>query len=149
MVRAKGMTLDVKNSDEVVKWFNEISEKAVEETKDHINKTSLDIQKGAKKRVPVDDGYLRSSIIIEPYQSGFTIDIGTRLEYGAYVEWGTGIYAQHPSIPGRKTPWIFKHPKTKEWVITRGMPPQPYLIPSYDENKQPYIKGIERIYKDL
>lgn len=149
MAKPRGITVDLINDDEIVEWFGEIATKAVEETKDHVNKTSLDIQKGARKRAPVDDGYLRASILIDLYKKGLTAEIGTRLEYGAYVEWGTGIYAQHPSIPGRKTPWIFKHPKTKEWVVTVGMPPQPYLIPSFDENRQPYIRGVERIYKSL
>lgn len=149
MARTRGLTVQVKNADEVVEWFNEIKTKALNETKDHVNKTALEVQNRAKKNAPVDDGDLRASIVIEPFMSGFSIDVGSRLFYAPYVEYGTGIHAEHPSIPGRSTPWVFKHPKTGDFVYTRGFMAQPFLLPAYKSVEGDFVRGIERIFKNL
>lgn len=144
------LVLELEGVEDVIEKFEEIVKKKRQETIDHINTTAVNIQRGAKKRAPVDDGTLRASIVLEPYRDGLSIDVGSRLPYAAYQEWGTGIHAQHPSIPGRKTPWTFKHPKTGEWWINfRGARPQPFLFPAFEEERPKFIKGIEKIYNDL
>ena len=144
------LTFKIEGSKELQRKFNAIATKKSKETKEHINKTAINIQKGAKKRTRrVDNGDMRAGWVIEPYHSGFSVDVMNRVEYAVYHEYGTGIYAQHPKIPGRKTPWVYRDPKTKELVFTRGITPMPMLRPSFDENKKDFEKGIERIYKDL
>lgn len=149
MARTNGLTIKIENDDEVVKWFNEIKTKATKETKDHVNKTALNVQRKAVKNAPVDDGDLRASIVIEPFLSGFSVDVGSRLFYAPYVEYGTGIHAEHPTISGRKTPWVFKHPKTGDWIYTRGFAAQPFLLPAYKSEESNFVTGIERILKSL
>ncbi|MGG3737254.1 HK97-gp10 family putative phage morphogenesis protein [Aeribacillus pallidus] len=144
------LTLDMKGVDKAIKQFEILAKKKKKETKEIVNQKAIDIQRGAKKRAPVDDGTLRSSIVLEPFKDGLAIRVGSRLPYAAYQEWGTGIYAQHPDIPGRKTPWTFKHPKTGEWWVNfRGAKPQPFLFPAFEAEKDDFLKKLEELYKKL
>jgi len=143
------ITFKMEGTKKVVEQFNAIATKAKKETKEQVNKSALNIQRGAKKRSRVDAGAMRAGWIIEPYQSGFTIDIMNRLEYAIYHEYGTGKYAEHPSIPGRSDPWVYKDPKTGEFVFTYGITAKPMLRPSYDAEKPNFESGIERIFKNL
>ena len=143
------LVFKVEGSEELVRRFNAIATKKAQETKDAIKETALNVQKKAKKRAPVDNGHLRASIKLKPHQSGFSIDVGSELPYAVYQEWGTGIFANHPSISGRKTPWVYKSPKTGEFVFTRGNKPQPFLHPAFESEKPEYIRRINKIFKSL
>lgn len=85
----------------------------------------------------VDTGRLRNSI------SHATDDdsayIGTNVEYGVYVELGTGIYA---SEGGRSTPWSYKDAEGN-WHTTVGMKPRPYLAPAVQEHVDEYKELVE------
>lgn len=72
----------------------------------------------------VDTGRLRNSI--SHARDDNAAYIGTNVEYAAYVELGTGIYAEEG---GRKTPWSYKD-ENGEWHRTSGMKPRPYLRPA-------------------
>ena len=72
----------------------------------------------------VDTGRLRTSI--SHARDDNAAYIGTNVEYAAYVELGTGIYAEEG---GRKIPWSYKDEKDK-WHTTSGMKPRPYLRPA-------------------
>lgn len=60
--------------------------------------------------------------------------IGTDSEYGAYVELGTGIYAEGG---GRPTPWVYQDAKGN-WHYTRGNKAQPFLKPALADHAQQY-----------
>lgn len=85
----------------------------------------------------VDTGRLRNSI------SHATDDdsayIGTNVEYGIYVEMGTGIYA---SEGGRSTPWSYKDDEGN-WHTTVGMKPRPFLAPAVQEHIDEYKELVE------
>lgn len=89
----------------------------------------------------VDTGRLRNSI------SHATDDdsayIGTNVEYGVYVELGTGIYA---SEGGRSTPWSYKDDEGN-WHTTVGMKPRPYLAPAVQEHIDEYKELVENYMK--
>lgn len=89
----------------------------------------------------VDTGRLRNSI------SHATDDdsayIGTNVEYGVYVELGTGIYA---SEGGRSTPWSYKDDEGN-WHTTVGMKPRPYLAPAVQEHVDEYKELVENYMK--
>lgn len=92
----------------------------------------------AKDLVPVKTGNLRTSI------SNRVIDesayIGTNSEYAAYVELGTGKYAD--GIGGRQTPWVYED-EQGNWHRTSGHKAQPYLRPAVSDHKQTYKNIIE------
>ena len=70
---------------------------------------------------------------------GDDVYIGTNIEYGAYVELGTGKY--YPG--GRPTPWVYKDDEG-EWHYTAGQRAQPYLKPAATDHMNTY----RRIFKD-
>ena len=130
--------------------------------RDVTNEYALNIQAGAKRRVPTDTGRLKTSIVIEPATwSDISLKIGTKVFYAPYVEWGTGQYASHPDIPGRSTPWAFPVPQAgravynwrritidgQEYYLTSGAKPHPFLLPSFEEQKGPYQAAVKAVFR--
>ena len=129
------------------------SERKQQDIKNVVNESAINVQNGAKRRAKVDTGRLRSSIAIEPASArdGFALKVGTKVKYAPFVEFGTGIFSEHPTIPGRKTPWAFPVPKTgknaakykfpriemegKEYFLTRGSKPHPFLNPAAEDER--------------
>lgn len=79
----------------------------------------------------IDGGNLKRSIDVTYYNEGLTARINVGASYSLYVEFGTGIYAEDGD--GRKTPWIYWSDKLGRYVFTRGMRPQPFFRPSYEQ----------------
>ena len=75
------------------------------------------VQTATKANTPVDTGNLQNSFQVK-MASENTVAIGTDVEYGKYVELGTGIYAEGGG--GRQTPWTYQD-SHGEWHTTRGM----------------------------
>ena len=97
------------------------------------------VEATAKRKCPVDDGTLRNSITSEIV--GDVGYVGTNVEYGPYVEYGTGIYAVNGN--GRQTPWVYCDAKGN-FYTTVGQHPQPFLEPALAEN----IDVITQIFAD-
>lgn len=90
----------------------------------------------AKKLCPVGTGNLRNSITHAVDEEENAVYIGTNTEYAAYVELGTGIYADG----GRPTPWAYQDAKG-HWHWTRGNRAQPFLKPAASDHAREY-QGI-------
>lgn len=82
---------------------------------------------------PVDTGALRNSITHKVDTDEQAVYIGTNNEYAAYVELGTGKYAQG----GRQDPWVYQDDNGK-WHHTHGQRAQPYLKPAVADHAQTY-----------
>jgi HK97 gp10 family phage protein len=138
--------VDVRGIAKAIAQINRFDQTIQQRIKDTVNEFALKIQKSAKKRCPVDTGRLRSSIVIEPYNDGFTAHVGTNVKYAPYVEFGTGKYAVDGN--GRKKPWAYKN-REGELIWTAGQKPQPFLIPAANEHKQAYINAMRKILRDV
>jgi HK97 gp10 family phage protein len=92
----------------------------------------------AKDLCPVDEGTLRNSISNKVDEAEPAVYVGTNMEYGPYVELGTGIH--YPG--GRRTPWSYKD-EDGHWHRTRGQEAQPFLKPAVADHKQTYRNIIE------
>ena len=90
----------------------------------------------AKDMTPVDTGNLRNSITHKVVEN--EVYIGTNNEYAAYVELGTGKYAEG----GRKDPWVYQDEEGR-WHHTDGQRAQPYLKPAVADHKQTYRNIIK------
>jgi HK97 gp10 family phage protein len=157
------VTMRVDGLNQALANIQEWTEEKKQAVKDAINESALNIQTGAKQRLTsggnVDSGRLRSSIQIEPASADhMTLTVGTNVDYAPYVEWGTGVYANHPSIAGRSTPWAFpvaatsgrKHYNWRiididgvPYYLTKGAKPHPFLFPAAEEERPNYIRNIE------
>jgi HK97 gp10 family phage protein len=81
-----------------------------------------------KALAPVDEGALKDSISVDYEKGGLRAIIKVGVEYGIYVEYGTGIHSSKGT--GRKTPWVYY--KDGRYYYTRGMNPQPFFHPSLE-----------------
>lgn len=95
-------------------------ERVVNLTLMEVEQAALRIERDAKLLVPVDTGKLRGSLSTTISKTMTTIDaeIGTDVEYGPAVEFGTSRQGS-----------------------------QPYLIPSFDRNTQLLFSAIEKVMR--
>ena len=105
-----------------------------------LEKCGLVAEGYAKKLCPVDTGNLRNSITHVVDEQEPAAIIGTDNEYAAYVELGTGIYAEGGG--GRPTPWVYQDAKGN-WHYTRGNKAQPFLKPAVAEHADKYRENIK------
>ena len=105
-----------------------------------LEKIGLVAEGYAKKLCPVDTGNLRNSITHVVDDQEPAAIIGTDNEYAAYVELGTGIYAEGGG--GRPTPWVYQDAKGN-WHYTRGNKAQPFLKPAAADHAIQYRKILE------
>jgi hypothetical protein len=105
-----------------------------------LEKIGLVAEGYAKKLCPVDTGNLRNSITHVLDEQEPAAIIGTDNEYAAYVELGTGIYAEGGD--GRPTPWVYQDAKGN-WHYTRGNKAQPFLKPAAADHAIQYRKILE------
>lgn len=101
---------------------------------EELHRLGFKIVNRAQRYAPVDSGRLRSSIAIQKRGEdprGPYIDVGTRVKYANYVEYGT---TAHEIKPKTKKALKFKG-STGELVIRKrvyhpGTKPQPFLRPA-------------------
>ncbi len=105
-----------------------------------LEKCGLVAEGYAKKLCPVDTGNLRNSITHVVDEQEPAAIIGTDNEYAAYVELGTGIYAEGGG--GRPTPWVYQDAKGN-WHYTHGNKAQPFLKPAAADHAIQYRKILE------
>lgn len=112
-----------------------------------IKKACAIVERSAKQKAPKGTGELRRSITSKVEVNGDSLEgiIFTPLEYAPYVEYGTGIHAEES---GRSdVPWCYKDDEGN-WHTTYGMPPQPYMRPALDDNREEIIRVLrEAIFK--
>lgn len=146
------------NFPQAIADINAWSRDKVLRVKNAVNESAINIQTGAKRRCSVNTGRLRSSIAIEPASGDYTVKVGTKVFYAPYVEWGTGVFSEHPDYSGRTTPWAFPVPKTgrtrynfkrievegKSFYLTKGSKPHPFLLPAAEEERPNFNSNVRR-----
>lgn len=90
----------------------------------------------------IDTGALRNSIAHDRDED--SMYVGTSMEYGPYVEFGTGIHAE--SGRGRKTPWFYVD-RNGEGHWTQGMAPNPFIRDSLREHMDTYRDMAKREFE--
>lgn len=125
------------NSKEVLAAMHEAAARALE-------KCGLVAEGYAKKLCsPVDTGNLRNSITHTVDEQEPAAIIGTNNEYAAYVELGTGKYAEG----GRPTPWVYQDAKGN-WHMTHGQRARPFLKPAVADHAAQYRDILESELKN-
>lgn len=107
-----------------------------------LEKACMLVERTAKQKAPKGNGELRRSITSKV--NGLEGIVYTPLLYAPYVEYGTGLFAEEN---GRQdVPWHYQDDKG-EWHTTSGMPPQPFMRPALNENKQEILRVIKESMK--
>ena len=132
--------ISLEGIDEVLESIENIGD--TERFSNILGKACALVEGEAKKKAPKDTGALRNSIAseVENTESEIQGVVFTPLEYGPYIEYGTGLFAEE----GGRTdvPWNYQDDKG-EWHSTSGMRPQPFMRPALDENREKIIQMIK------
>ena len=160
------MSVSIQGLEDVVERFEAIAD--LSKVRSGITKACLLVERQAKinaQAISEGDGTLAGSITskIEDYEGV----VYTPLFYAPYVEYGTGVEARHPTKPGRQdVPWVYvEHSgepregaqksftleeaekavailrsKGLEAHYTYGQPPQPYMRPALDVNRDKILE---------
>lgn len=106
-----------------------------------VRKAGADVKAHAQVNAPKDTGYMAGSI--ENRSTGpLTQEVSVGAEYGAAVEFGTGVYSTDPEsdhmpiviepVDKKALSWPgAEHPVAK--VVQQGQKAQPFLGPAVDE----------------
>lgn len=136
-----------------------------------LNKAVLIVERDAKinAQAAVDTDGLSGSITSSV--EGLEGIVFTPNEIAPYIEYGTGIFAEHPTIPGRQdVPWVYVknsgqetrsqksyteaeakkavailRGKGLEAYMTSGMPPRPFMRPALDDNTEKIKKILGEV----
>lgn len=148
--------INLKGVNDAINKISKFEHTKRQKVKDTIHESALNIQKGAKRRVRVDTGRLRASIAIQTLNEGLTLQVGTKVKYAPFIEFGTGKFVSIPpgvNVPekGRQTPWLYPESKggtpTGKMILTHGSQPHPFLFPAWDEEKPNFIKAMKEALK--
>ena len=125
-------------------------EQRIERQIDQTNKeVAMFIRDDARNRCPVDTGELRNSITSEVKDGN--ISVFTNMEYGPYVEYGTGQVGQEtnkrPGINYRKNAWCYVD-DDGNFIWTKGQKAQPFMYPALHDNKKQIVKKYKNDLKN-
>ena len=136
------MNVEVKGVDELIVKLNNMADES--KIQQQLGIACALVERSAKMKAPKDTGALRRSITSKV--DGLTGIVFTPLEYAAYQEFGTGLFAENGA--GRKdVPWNYQDDKG-EWHSTRGQKPQPFMRPALNENRTEIIRIIKEGLND-
>lgn len=131
------VTLKIDGNKLAVKAIEQAKKEFVEFLEDEVTITTDNIVTKAVSRVRVDLGILKGGIYKE--QQGINAEVGDRIKYAPYVEFGTGGLVNVPK--GLEDYAIqFKGKGIKQV----NLPPRPFLFNSAFEEVQAMIKRVDK-----
>lgn len=131
------MSAEIENYDKLIARLNKLGK--LDKVQNGLKKACLIVERSAKEKCPSNTGELRSSI--STTIEGLEGAVGSPLQYAAYVEYGTGLFASGGN--GRtEVPWRYQDAKG-DWYSTYGQAPQPFLIPALTENREDILKALQ------
>lgn len=101
------------------------------------------VRADAVMNCPVDTGRLRGSITSTV--EGNSAVVGTNVEYGIYVEFGTGSKGDKSVAHTTKEKWTYY--SGGHFYTTSGMKARPFLVPALKNNKDKITKLIKEAVK--
>lgn len=140
------VTFSMQNLSEVFKDLDKLDVKIQAEIRNEMNASALTIQSSAKRLAPVDLGFLRNSIYLkeESEKNSIIFTVGAKAKYAPYIEFGTGTEVTVPA--GYEDLAIVFKGKNAAKINIR---PQPFLIPSFENEKPKLIERIKKLLQDV
>lgn len=121
--------------------LKKIDKQVQQDVSDEMNASALTIASNAKRLAPVDMGFLRNSIGIEPSANGLTYEVEAKAKYAAYIEFGTGGKVDVPA--GYEDLAVRFKGKGLRQVNIR---PQPFLVPSFETEKSKLLQRLKKMF---
>ena len=135
------MAIEFEGLDEILDSLDKLAD--TQQLNDTMEQVCALVERDAKQNAPKDTGALARSIQSKVENNNNSIQgvVFTPLEYAAYVEFGTGLFAES----GGRTdvPWAYKDDKTGKLIFTSGQKPQPYMRPAIDNNREKIVRMIK------
>ena len=141
--------IDITNISDVLKKLETFGVEVQQNVKDEVNASALNILSSAKRLAPIDLGTLRRSIFLKEKDldnGGYVFTVGASRKlapYAPYIEFGTGGEVTVPK--GYEDLAILFKGKGLKKINIR---PQPFLIPSFENEKPKLIDNILKAVKD-
>ena len=133
-------SMKVGGLDKITKRINDKSIAIKEEVQGEIESSGQVIVRNAKQRAPIDTGYLRQSVAINPIPNG--IELTVNAKYAPYIEFGTGAAV---NIPNELVTYAQQF-KGKGLRQTR-LPARPFFFNSFFEERPKLLKRIKELLK--
>lgn len=134
------MAIEFEGLDEILNSLDKLAD--TQQLNDTMEQVCALVERDAKQNAPKDTGALARSIQSKVENNNGSIQgvVFTPLEYGAYVEFGTGLFAES----GGRTdvPWSYQDDEGN-WHTTKGQKPQPYMRPALDNNREKIVRMIK------
>jgi HK97 gp10 family phage protein len=150
---------------ETIANFKRLSAELRRELQKTVARSAMSVQRGARRRCPVDTGRLRASIRPVYYRDGLSAEVGTEVSYAAFMEFGTGSLGastnEQPLPSGYQHGGPFKPPaqalvewarrhKVSPWAVSLGIfqaggvAARPFLFPAWEEERPRFIEAVKR-----
>ena len=137
------VSIQLMGQKQLIAKFKHLTTRVKIDLKDAVNDSALAIMTNAKKRLrdwpAVDTGRLRASIRVEFLNMGIAAEVGTNVEYGAFVEYGTGQRGSATLPSGVPLPHGYVHGSKN------GMRARPYLWPAYFAEEKNFKRAIKML----
>ena len=154
-----GITVKITGVDSLLKKLEAIATKANREYADLNIETGRRIETAAKRKAVVGvTGNMRAAITTREYNGGMTVEVAAPMEYSSGVEEGTKPH--WPQMDSLRQ-WVRLKMRVADKDVDRvtylvarkiaayGTDPQPFLGPSWDEEKDNYVLRARRILGGL
>lgn len=138
--------MGLEGMDDLTRKLERLAAAATKETLSRLGvRNMLPVEARAKDYCPVETGNLRGKITTLAVETddGVEIRTGTNVDYGPFVEYGTG---QRGAAAG------VDHPDDYIYGPKPGMAPRPFLRPAWDEHREAVLEGLvedlEKVVED-
>lgn len=138
--------MGLEGMDDLTRKLERLAAAATKETLSRLGvRNMLPVEARAKDYCPVETGNLRGKITTLAVETddGVEIRTGTNVDYGPFVEYGTG---QRGAAAG------VDHPDDYIYGPKPGMAPRPFLRPAWDEGREAVLEGLvedlEKVVED-
>lgn len=141
-----GFELDEVGLRNLFKDFDNLIEQNSTGLRQAIHRAGLRIESRAKSNTNrnTDLGVLKGSIIQNYSEKGFSVAVGSEIEYAPYVEFGTGAMVSVPTgLEGYAMQ--FKGAGIKEV----NLPARPYLYPAFTQTVPDFLQDVEKLIKEI
>lgn len=128
--------MGLEGMDDLTRKLERLAAAATKETLSRLGvRNMLRVEGPAKDYCPVETGNLRGKITTLAVETddGVEIRTGTNVDYGPFVEYGTG---QRGAAAG------VDHPDDYIYGPKPGMAPRPFLRPAWDEHREAVLEGL-------
>src|SRR5690606_6867196 len=132
---------------ETLKALDKFGELGVEAVKANVEVAGYNMQAEAMRRVPVDLGNIKGSIVIELSDNGLTVALiagGIAAPHAPFQEFGTGGLVQ---VPAGMEELASAH---RGFGLRQvNIRPQPFMFPAWDKERKEFVvrlnKELERL----